>query len=300
MWFSLFRQGSVSRRSVPNRAAGSDSPRTCSESERPVTAAAGAVVAAAAGAAAAEQERYAGRRREAGAHREGGGGGGDRPAPRVSSPSPRIKAAGFVLPGCIRSGNPRVSSKRASQRDATHTQNKKRDNSAVCRAPMSSAALARRLVRQAAAGVSRRARSSEAAGCPFHRALEQTAHRSVGADQWSGRAEPSPMVTEKTSSARKPFSSLPRPKGLPVLGTTLDVLRAGGAPKIHEYCDRRHRELGPIYRETLGSVDAVFVADSALIQKVYTNEGKFPMHMVPDAWLIYNEVKGIQRGLFFM
>ncbi|KAH7955948.1 hypothetical protein HPB52_005266 [Rhipicephalus sanguineus] len=148
---------------------------------------------------------------------------------------------------------------------------------------MSSAALARRLVRQVAAGVSRRARSSEAAaaGCPFHRALEQTAHRS-------------------SSSASKPFSSLPSPKGLPVLGTTLDVLRTGGAPKIHEYCDRRHRELGPIYRETLGSVDAVFVADSALIQKVYTNEGKFPMHMVPDAWLIYNEVKGIQRGLFFM
>lgn len=85
-----------------------------------------------------------------------------------------------------------------------------------------------------------------------------------------------------------------------MVGTALDVLRAGGATKIHEYCDRRHRELGPVYRETLGSVDAVFVADSALIQKVYTNEGKFPMHMVPEAWLIYNEVKGIQRGLFFM
>ncbi|XP_065309170.1 cytochrome P450 315a1, mitochondrial [Dermacentor albipictus] len=165
---------------------------------------------------------------------------------------------------------------------------------------MSSAALARRLARQAAAGLGRRARSSDTAGCPFHRggaALEPATNRSAGAEQasWSG-AEP--YVSK--GPARRPFTSLPSPKGLPVLGTAVDVLRAGGAPKIHEYCDRRHRELGPIYRETLGSVDAVFVADSALIQKVYTNEGKFPMHMVPEAWLIYNEVKGIQRGLFFM
>ncbi|KAH6934046.1 hypothetical protein HPB50_019788 [Hyalomma asiaticum] len=171
---------------------------------------------------------------------------------------------------------------------------------------MSTTALARRLARRTAAAVGRRARSSgtaaAAAGCPFHRAgvaaLEPTAHRSAGAESWSGAQEFA--VAKKSSHARKPFASLPRPQGLPVLGTALDVLRAGGAPKIHEYCDRRHRELGPIYRETLGSVDAVFVADSALIQKVYTNEGKFPMHMVPEPWLIYNEVKGIQRGLFFM
>lgn len=159
---------------------------------------------------------------------------------------------------------------------------------------MSSAALARRLARQAAAGVGRRARSTEAAGaagCPFHRAVREQQQ-----SPWSSGGE----VPEQHRGAAQPFSALPRPKGLPVLGTALDVLRAGGATKIHEYCDRRHRELGPIYRETLGSVDAVFVADSALIQKVYTNEGKFPMHMVPEAWLIYNEVKGIQRGLFFM
>ncbi|KAH9376665.1 hypothetical protein HPB48_005876 [Haemaphysalis longicornis] len=136
---------------------------------------------------------------------------------------------------------------------------------------MSSAALARRLARQAAAGVGRRARSTEAAGaagCPFHRAVPL-----LGAAPAQGAAR---------------------------AGHCAGRAPGGGRHKIHEYCDRRHRELGPIYRETLGSVDAVFVADSALIQKVYTNEGKFPMHMVPEAWLIYNEVKGIQRGLFFM
>lgn len=123
-------------------------------------------------------------------------------------------------------------------------------------------------------------------GCPFH-------------SRWSKKP-----VADKTAgvaeTSGKPFTSLPAPRGLPLVGTALDVALAGGAPKIHEYCDRRHRELGPIYRETLGTVEAVFVADSALIQRVYSNEGKYPMHMVPEAWLIYNEVKGIRRGLFFM
>ncbi|XP_076334685.1 cytochrome P450 315a1, mitochondrial-like [Tachypleus tridentatus] len=101
-------------------------------------------------------------------------------------------------------------------------------------------------------------------------------------------------------SLEKPYEAIPSPKGLPLMGTTLELLSSGGAPKIHEYCDRRHKELGRIYREKLGSIEAVFVADSELIQSVYQNEGRYPMHLVPEPWLIYNETKGIQRGLFFM
>lgn len=141
---------------------------------------------------------------------------------------------------------------------------------------------AKQIVRCLTRANSRRLQSTSAASvCPFHAYL----------------------AAQKRSPQRrssKPFESLPTPKGLPLVGTALHVAFSGGAAKIHEYCDRRHRELGPLYRETLGTVDAVFVADSELIQQVYANEGKYPMHMVPEAWLIYNEVKGIQRGLFFM
>ncbi|XP_023243581.1 cytochrome P450 315a1, mitochondrial-like [Centruroides sculpturatus] len=111
-------------------------------------------------------------------------------------------------------------------------------------------------------------------------------------------------IQRKSSCSNKEkmrtFHSIPTPKGLPIIGTIFDLLSSGGAPMIHEYCDRRHRELGPIYRECLGSVDAVFVADSDLIQQVYSNEGKYPKHMVPEPWIIYNEMYGKQRGLFFM
>ncbi|XP_076344521.1 cytochrome P450 315a1, mitochondrial-like isoform X3 [Tachypleus tridentatus] len=97
-----------------------------------------------------------------------------------------------------------------------------------------------------------------------------------------------------------PYESIPSPKGFPLFGTIFDILLRGGAPKIHEYCDRRHKELGSIYREKLGVVEAVFVADSKLIQQIYQNEGRYPMHMVPEPWTLYNEITGIERGLFFM
>ncbi|XP_023236716.1 cytochrome P450 315a1, mitochondrial-like [Centruroides sculpturatus] len=112
--------------------------------------------------------------------------------------------------------------------------------------------------------------------CPFHQ---------------PARSQPQPV---------KSYQQIPTPRSRFLVGTLLDVLANGGAPKIHEYSDKRHRQFGPIYRETLGSVEAVFVADGQLIQRVYQNEGKYPMHMVPEPWTLYNKKTGKQRGLFFM
>ncbi|XP_013794786.1 cytochrome P450 315a1, mitochondrial-like [Limulus polyphemus] len=124
--------------------------------------------------------------------------------------------------------------------------------------------------------------------CPFH-------HR----HQNPAAVAPYPVETPNYATGF-PYQDIPSPKGLPLIGTTFNLLASGGAPKIHEYCDRRHKELGNIYREKLGAVEAVFIADSELIQRVYQNEGRYPLHMVPEPWIIYNEIKGIQRGLFFM
>ena len=38
----------------------------------------------------------------------------------------------------------------------------------------------------------------------------------------------------------------------------------------------------------------------SLNTQVYQFEGKYPQHMVPEPWIIYNEIYGIKRGLFFM
>lgn len=96
------------------------------------------------------------------------------------------------------------------------------------------------------------------------------------------------------------FTQIPTPKRLPLVGTTFDLLAAGGAPFLHKYCDSRHKSLGRLYREKIGDLDCVFIADASLMQRVYSNEGQYPVHSVPEPWTIFNDLKGIQRGLFFM
>lgn len=68
---------------------------------------------------------------------------------------------------------------------------------------------------------------------------------------------------------------------------------------MHEFCDERHKELGPIFKERLGPQELVFLADTKMIQTAIANEGPRPHHSVPEAWLFYNKLKGIKRGLFF-
>ncbi|XP_003743235.1 cytochrome P450 315a1, mitochondrial [Galendromus occidentalis] len=139
-------------------------------------------------------------------------------------------------------------------------------------------------------GVDHELEQQSSSGCPFH-ALWATKKRSA----------PCPAQRPATEfESERSFEEMPSPRALPVLGTSLAVMKFGGAPRIHEYCDSRHKQLGPVYRENLGAVQAVFVADSALIQKVYAHEGKYPQHMVPEAWTIYNQKNDIKRGLFFM
>ncbi|XP_017144070.1 cytochrome P450 315a1, mitochondrial isoform X1 [Drosophila miranda] len=94
---------------------------------------------------------------------------------------------------------------------------------------------------------------------------------------------------------------IPRVKGLPVVGTLLDLIAAGGATQLHKYIDSRHRQYGPIFRERLGGTqDAVFVSSAPLMRGVFLHEGQYPQHPLPDAWTLYNQRHACQRGLFFM
>ena len=103
-----------------------------------------------------------------------------------------------------------------------------------------------------------------------------------------------------TMKKPKDFQEIPAARHLPFVGTTFDLMAAGGAPFLHSYFDSRHKSLGKLFREKLGSLDCVFVADAKLMQEVYSNEGEYPVHSVPEPWTIFNDMKGIQRGLFFM
>nr|WET52810.1 cytochrome P450 [Phaedon brassicae] len=106
--------------------------------------------------------------------------------------------------------------------------------------------------------------------------------------------------TRSASGSALDFRDLPEPKGLPLVGTTLSLLAAGGPAKLHEYINGRHEKLGPIFKDNVGPVTAVFLSDPDEMRAVFAKEGKYPIHIKPESWLIYNEKFGCSRGLFFM
>lgn len=166
----------------------------------------------------------------------------------------------------------------------------------------------RSVIRQVALHVGRRQRSTVAASvapeaaCPFS-LRNKTAAVHEEQQTTISRAKDNAVANSFEAEEYveiKPYSAIPTATGLPLVGTTLSILKHGGAAKMHEYIDMRHKQLGPIFKERLGHVEAVAVASKDLASDVYVNEGRYPQHLVPEPWLIYNKMRGIQRGLFFM
>ncbi|KAG7308546.1 hypothetical protein JYU34_005764 [Plutella xylostella] len=94
---------------------------------------------------------------------------------------------------------------------------------------------------------------------------------------------------------------VPRPKNLPLIGTKLDLFVAGGGAKLHEYIDNRHKELGPIFCEKLSTSELVFISEPKLMKSLFLRvEGKYPIHILPEPWVLYEKLYGSKRGLFFM
>lgn len=96
------------------------------------------------------------------------------------------------------------------------------------------------------------------------------------------------------------LSQIPQPQTLPIIGSTLALLLSGGSAKLHEYIDKRHQQLGNIFIDQLGPTKCVFILDPNDMRKVFNNEGKYPAHIYPEAWKLYNQLKNCERGLFFM
>lgn len=65
--------------------------------------------------------------------------------------------------------------------------------------------------------------------------------------------------------------------------------------------NKRHQELGPIFRETIESKECVFLCDAQMMREVFVHEGKHPRHPIPEAWLLYQQdQRKNKRGLLFM
>ncbi|XP_029680801.1 cytochrome P450 315a1, mitochondrial [Formica exsecta] len=93
----------------------------------------------------------------------------------------------------------------------------------------------------------------------------------------------------------------PEPRRIPFFGTMLSLMMAGGAQKLHEYVDKRHRKLGPVFKEQIGPLWIIFVNSPDEFRKIFLRlEGPTPQHFIPEAWRLYNEIRAQRRGLIFM
>ncbi|XP_023288664.1 cytochrome P450 315a1, mitochondrial [Orussus abietinus] len=93
---------------------------------------------------------------------------------------------------------------------------------------------------------------------------------------------------------------MPEARGLPIFGTIFSLAASGWAGRLHEYVDERHKELGPVFRDRIGPVRAVFVNSPKEFLRIYRLEGPTPRHFLPEAWVLYNDVRRLRRGLLFM
>ncbi|XP_064079150.1 cytochrome P450 315a1, mitochondrial-like [Macrobrachium nipponense] len=109
----------------------------------------------------------------------------------------------------------------------------------------------------------------------------------------------SPGVVNGLASP-KTYKEMPSSPGMPILGTLPEFVAAGGVQNQHNYIAKRHQQLGSVFKERLAGHELVYVSDPSVVRDVFANEGQYPKHYIPEAWLLYNEDRQANRGLFFM
>lgn len=101
------------------------------------------------------------------------------------------------------------------------------------------------------------------------------------------------------SKAIKSFSSIPGPKGLPVVGNLLNYTKLGEYSKdtvSDAYVDYR-RKYGDIFKEDLGNVSFVHVTNPHEITKVMQNESKYPKRVLFPIYQALRKFDKCELGL---
>jgi hypothetical protein len=97
-------------------------------------------------------------------------------------------------------------------------------------------------------------------------------------------------VYSSASSPVKSFDEIPEPKGLPLLGTSLEMMKH--QKKLHELISARFKKYGPIYKERLlpsEKTPSVFICDPKDTATVLRADGKYPNR--PDIGLLLTELR---------
>ena len=106
------------------------------------------------------------------------------------------------------------------------------------------------------------------------------------------------LDTPAELNAAKPFSAVPHPTALPVIGSLyrLPLLLITGKDFVKQQWDD-FEKYGPIYKDRLGNLDMVYLQDADAIEKVHRIEGKYPQRITVDAWVKWREQRGLAKGI---
>ncbi|XP_038078520.1 cytochrome P450 27C1-like [Patiria miniata] len=116
-------------------------------------------------------------------------------------------------------------------------------------------------------------------------------------------AAPVPVEHIKTPSANgvhthvQSFDEIPGPKGWPFIGTLGTYLVGNGLSRIYEHQIAFTKQYGPIWKERLGSLEFVNLADPELVSMMYRHDNKYPMRVDMKPWKAYRMHRNESLGV---
>lgn len=112
-------------------------------------------------------------------------------------------------------------------------------------------------------------------------------------------ADRTPNPSDTDFATAKPFSAIPSPKRIPLIGMSSDFMNFSPSNAVH-LVHQRVEKLGKIYREKLfpGLPEFLFVLDPEDVAKVYRADGKHPRRFPISEWTDVRKELNIPIGLF--
>ncbi|XP_044309179.1 cytochrome P450 11B, mitochondrial-like [Varanus komodoensis] len=134
------------------------------------------------------------------------------------------------------------------------------------------------------------------------RLSSQAARRSISRTLWSGqpcRSAATVVATQPAASKVLPFEAIPH-SGHNAWINLFQFWRSNSFQNLHHVMQRNFQNLGPIYREKLGTHDSINVFLPHDAAQLFRAEGTLPRRMGIDAWTAHRELRNQNCGIFLL
>nr|XP_022342408.1 1,25-dihydroxyvitamin D(3) 24-hydroxylase, mitochondrial-like [Crassostrea virginica] len=106
-----------------------------------------------------------------------------------------------------------------------------------------------------------------------------------------------PGPASKTVAVPKTMADLPGPPSLPVFGNALSYISGSSRGQMHKMQKEYHQQFGKIFKEKLGKITNVSIADPNIIEELARKEGVYPFRPPYDSWVLYKKDRKQKFGI---